>query len=70
MCLTHLLGVYCDGVFLYLHVMTSFVYVWEVYCFYVSGTFLVSLILICFVFFNMLTFLRKGSVCALLYVLI
>ena len=30
MCVTHLLGVYCDGVFLYLHVMANFVYMWEV----------------------------------------
>ena len=26
-CVTHLLGVYCDGVFLYLHVVANFVYV-------------------------------------------
>ena len=50
MCVTHLLGVYCDGVFLYLHIMANFVYIWEVYCFYVCGTFLMSAILICLVF--------------------
>ena len=52
MCVTHLLGVYCDGVFLYLHVMANFVYMWEVYCFDVYGrpTFLISAILICLVF--------------------
>ena len=49
-CVTHLLGVYCDGVFLYLHVMANFVYMWEVYCFDVSGTFLMSAISICLVF--------------------
>ena len=27
MCVTHLLGVYCDGVFLYLHVIANFVYI-------------------------------------------
>ena len=50
LCVTHLLGVYCGGVFLYLHVMTNFVYMWAVYCFGVCGTFLVSVILICLVF--------------------
>ena len=39
MCVTRLLGVYCGGVFLYLHVMTTFVYMWAVYCFGVCGTF-------------------------------
>ena len=45
-CVTHLLGVYCDGVLLYLHVMANFVYIymWEVYCFDVYGTFLMSAI--------------------------
>ena len=40
--------------------------IWEVYCFDVCGTFLVcvSVILICLVFFNILRFLSKGSVCA------
>ena len=50
MCVTHLLCVYCDGVFLYLHVMGIFVYMWEVCCFDVFGTFVVSVILICLVF--------------------
>ena len=52
MCVTHLHGVYCDGVFLYLLVMANFVYtcMWEVYCFDVYGTFLMSAILICLVF--------------------
>ena len=50
MCVTHLLDMYCDGVFLYLHVMANFVYMWEVYRFDVCGTFLVSVILICIVF--------------------
>ena len=51
MCVAHLLGVYCDGVFLYLHVMDNFVYnMWELYCFDVYGTFLISAILICLVF--------------------
>ena len=50
MCVTHLLGVYCDGVFLYLHVLANFVYMWEVYCFDVYCTFLMSAILICLVF--------------------
>ena len=27
MCVTHLIGVYCDGVFLYLHVMANFFYI-------------------------------------------
>ena len=27
MCVTHLLGVYCDGVYLYLHVMANVVYI-------------------------------------------
>ena len=69
MCVTHLHGVYRDGVFLYLLVMANCVYMWEVYCFDVCGTFLASVILICLVFFNILRFLSKGSVCAL-YVLI
>ena len=68
MCVTHLLGVYCDGVFLYLHVMANFVYTWEVYCFDVYGTFLMSVILMSCIF-KILRFLNKGSVCAL-YVLI
>ena len=70
MCVTHLHGVYCDGVFLYLLVMTNFVYMWDVYCFDVCGTFLASVINInmsCI--FNILRFLSKCSVCAL-YVLI
>ena len=50
MCVTHLHGVYCDGVFLYLLVIANFVYMWEVYCFDVFGTFLASIILICLVF--------------------
>ena len=50
MCVTHLLGVYCDGVFLYLHVTAKFVYMWEIYRFDVYGTFLMSAILICLVF--------------------
>ena len=51
MCVTHLHGVYCDGVvFPYLLVMANFVYMWEVYCFDVCGTFLASVILICLVF--------------------
>ena len=49
-CVTHLHGVYCDGVFPYLLVMANFVYMWEVYCFDVCGTFLGSVILICLVF--------------------
>ena len=65
MCVTHLLGVYCDGVYLYLHVMANFVYMSEVYCFDVCGTFSVSVILICLVFL----IFSKGYVCAL-YVLI
>ena len=65
MCVTHLIGVYCDGVFLYLHVMANFVYRLEVYCFDVCGTFLVSVILIVLVFLNIIMFLSKGSVCAL-----
>ena len=68
MCVTHLHGVYCDGVFLYLLVMANFVYnMWEVYCFDVCGTFLASVILMSCIF-NILRFLSKGSVCAL-YVL-
>ena len=42
MCVTHLNGGYCGGVFLYVHVnvMTNFVYkMWAVYCFGVCGTF-------------------------------
>ena len=39
-----------DGVFLYLHVMANFVNMWEVHCFDVSVTFLVSVVLICRVF--------------------
>ena len=62
-------GGYCDGVFLYLLVIANFVYMWEVYCFDVCGTFLASVILICSCIFNILRFLSKGSVCAL-YVLI
>ena len=50
MCVTHLLGVCCGGVFLYLHVMTNFIYMWAVYCFGVCGTFFVSVIIICLVF--------------------
>ena len=65
MCVTHLLGVYCDGVFLYLHVINNFVYMWEIYCFDNYGIFLMSAILICIVFFYILRFLSKGSVCAL-----
>ena len=69
MCVTHLHGVYCDGVFLYLLVMANFVYImWEVYCFDVCDTFLASVILMSCIF-NILRFLSKGSVCAL-YVLI
>ena len=68
MCVTHLLGVHCDGVFLYLHVMANFVYKWEVYCFDVYGTFLMSAILISCIF-KIIRFLSKGYVCAL-YVLI
>ena len=64
MCVTHLLGVYGGGVFRYLRVMANFVYMWEVYCFDVCGTFLMSVILICLVFFYILRFLSKGSVCA------
>ena len=37
MCVTHLLGVYCDGVFLYLHVIANFVY--NILC----GKFIVSM---------------------------
>ena len=37
MCVTHLHGVYCDGVFPYLLVMANFVYMWEVYCFDVTA---------------------------------
>ena len=46
MSVTHVLVVYCGGVFLYSHVMANFVYTWAVYCFDVYGTFLVSVILI------------------------
>ena len=49
MCVTHLLGVYCGGVFLYLHVMTNCVYMLEVYCIGVCDTFLVFVILTCLV---------------------
>ena len=44
-------------------------YMWEVYYFDVCGTYLVYVILICLVFFYILRFLTKCSVCAL-YVLI
>ena len=41
-CITRrLLGVYGNGVFLYLHIMVNFVYMWDVYYFDVCGTFLV-----------------------------
>ena len=39
MCVTHLLGVYCGGVFLYLHVMTNFV---------LCGQFIVSVFVVHF----------------------
>ena len=64
MCVTHLLGVYCDGVFLYLHVMPNFVYMWGVHCFDVCGIFVMSAIVMSCIF-NILRFLSKGSVCAL-----
>ena len=41
MCVTHLLGVYCDGVFLYLHVMSNFVYI-------LSGKFIISIVVVHF----------------------
>ena len=40
MCVTHLLGVYCGGVFLYLHIMTNFV------C--IRGQFIVSVFVVHF----------------------
>ena len=42
MCVTHLLGVYCDGVFLYFHVMANFVYI------YISGKIIVSMFVVHF----------------------
>ena len=65
MCVTHLLGVYCDGVFLDLHVMANFVYMWEVYCFDVCGTFFNVCNINMSCIFNIIRFLSKGSVCAL-----
>ena len=64
MCVTDLLGVYYDGVFLYLHVMANFVYKWAVYCFDVYGTFLMSaiLILIMSCIFNILRFKQRFCV--------
>ena len=71
MCVTHLHGVYCDGVFPYLLVMANFVlYVGRLlfrclwYSFSVCN---ITNIMSCI--FNILRFLGKGSVCAL-YVLI
>ena len=69
MCVTHLHGVYCDGVFPYLLVMANFVYMWEIYCFDVCGTFFSVCNINMSCIFNILRFLSKGSVCAL-YVLI
>ena len=62
-CVTHhLLGVYCDGVFLYLHVMANFVY---------AGSLLFKCVWYIFSACNIdmsnffiLRFLSKGSVCA------
>ena len=42
MCVTHLHGVYCDGVFLYLLVMANFVYT------PVCGNFIVSMFVVHF----------------------
>ena len=69
MCVTHLLGVCCDGVFLYLHVMANFVYYVGSLLFrclwYIFNVCNINMSCI----FNILRFLSKGSVCAL-YVLI
>ena len=71
MCVTHLLGVYCDGVYLYLHVMAHFVHnmgsLGIVSMFVVHFFNVCNIIMSCI--FNILRFLSKGSVCAL-YVLI
>ena len=40
MCVTHLHGMYCDGVFLYLLVMANF--------FYICGKFIVSMFVVHF----------------------
>ena len=68
MCVTHLHGVYCDGVFLYLLVMANFVYVGSLLfrcLWYIFSVCNINMSCI----FNILRFLCKGSVCAL-YVLI
>ena len=39
MCVTYLLGVYCDGVFLYLHVMANC-------CVYICWKFIVSMFVV------------------------
>ena len=65
-CVTHLFGVYCNGVFLYLHVMANFVYMYiYIYmgsllfrCF--NGTFLMSAILTSCIF-KILRFLSKSG---------
>ena len=62
-CVTHLHGVYCGGVFVYLHVMTNFVYVWAVYCFGVCGTFSVSVILIIYVLYFLNSKVLKQRFC-------
>ena len=71
MCVTHLHGVYCDGVFLYLLVTANFVYKYYVgsllfrCLWYIFSVCNINMSCIC----NILRFLSKGSVCAL-YVLI
>ena len=67
MCVTHLHGVYCDGVFPYLLVMANFVYVGSLLFRCLWYIFSVCINMSCI--FNILRFLSKGSVCAL-YVLI
>ena len=62
MCVTHLLGVYCDGVFLYLHV---YIYVGSLLfrcLWYIFNVCNINMSCI----FKILRFLSKGSVCALL----
>ena len=66
MCVTHLHGVYCDGVFPYLLVMANFVGSLLFRClWYIFSVCNINMSCI----FNILRFLSKGSVCAL-YVLI
>ena len=48
MYVTHLHGVYCDGVFLYLLVMANFVYIYIYIYIYICGKFIVSMFVVHF----------------------